>query len=124
MPVITFDGPDGPERHELPYGPNGFPRLMLAEIREIQRVTGMTAVDWWNAIADASPDGVALAALVQALWKRQGRIVRFDAVDFDYSTLDLDLLPEEAAKREESAEGAADAEDPTETPSGPPPTEG
>lgn len=95
MPLIKFEGPDGPEAHAMPLGPNSLLRLNLAEVREIQRVTGLTAVEVRDKVFDEDPDPIALTALVQALWKRQGRIVKFDDVDFDLSTLEFDLLPEE-----------------------------
>ena len=119
---IEFEGPDGPERHELPLGPNGLPRLHLAEVRHIQRVTDMRVTDLLERMSVFDAD--AWTVLVQVLWKRQGRVVRFDEVDLDLSTLSVagdDVEVVESA----SAEGeAADGSDPTPESSGTPPVAG
>ncbi len=110
MPLFKFDGPDGPEEHSVERGPNGLLRWHLAEARQIQRVADMTIQEFQSAIFDL--DATALTALVQVLWKREGRIVKFDDVDFDLSTFDVSFLP-----GENDDEPEADAADPT-----PPPT--
>lgn len=121
MPLIKFDGPEGPEEHVVPIGPNGLMRLHLAEVRHIQRVANLTAGDLQAKVFTADPDPVALTALVQVLWKRRGRVVKFDDVDFDFSTLDYDLLPEEEDAVPDPVDESAvveEAPDPTQTSSG------
>ena len=113
MPLFKFDGPDGPEEHAVEKGPNGLLRWHLAEARQIQRVADLTIQEFQAAIFDL--DATALTALVQVLWKRDGRVVKFDDVDFDLSTFDVSFLPGENDD-EPAAEG--DALDPTPTPSG------
>lgn len=93
MPIIRFEGPDGPESLELHRGENGLPRLMMSEIKHIQRTVDMTVPEMMEAMGRLDPD--AICVVVQVLWKRQGRIVRFDEVDFDISTLHFELLPGE-----------------------------
>jgi len=110
MPVFVFDGPDGPEEHAVERGPNGLLRWHLAEARHIQRVADMTIKEFQVAIFDL--DATALTALVQLLWKRTGRVVKFDDVDVDVSTFDVSFLPGENDDDDED-----DAVDPT-----PPPT--
>lgn len=126
MPRILFDGPNGPESHDLPIGPNGLLRLNVAEVRHIQRVAELTARQLQTKLFDADPDPVALTAVVQVLWKRQGKTVRFEEVDFDLSTLDFQLLPEEqsAMERAESEKQSAAGEDPTSDSNGSPTVEG
>ena len=131
MPRIAFDGPNGPESVEVAWNlQTGQLRLMLAEARHIQRVADLTVEQLRERVfMTEDTDPVALTALVQVLWKRQGRDVPFDQIDFDLGSVEFDLLPDEAAfaermeKQEQQVEGA-DAEDPTQTPNGPPPTEG
>jgi hypothetical protein len=110
MPLFQFDGPDGPEEHAVERGPNGLLRWHLAEARHIQRVADMTIREFQTAIFDF--DATALTALVQLLWKRTGRVVKFDEVDFDLSTFDVEFLPGE----NDDDEPGADAADPTGTP--------
>jgi hypothetical protein len=119
MPQFKFDGPDGPESHDVEKGPNGLLRWHLAEARQIQRVADLTIQEFQSAIF--SLDATALTALVQVLWKRDGRVVKFDDVDFDLSTFDVSFLPGEIDDEDDGSE--TDAPDPTQTPNGDPPTE-
>ena len=83
MPIIKFTDNDGTAWElPLPMGDNGLPRLHLAEVRHIQRVTDMGVKDVTEK-AFVELDGTAITAIVQVLWKRQGRVVKFDDVDFD-----------------------------------------
>ena len=123
MPLIKFVGPEGPEEHALPLGPNGLLRLHLAEVRHIQRVADLTVGQVQSGVftSGADIDPTALTALVQVLWKRIGRVVKFDEVDFDLSTLDFDLLPEEESADDDEPAPATDdavAVDPTPASSG------
>lgn len=128
MPRLTFDGPDGRETLDIRWNlTTAKLHLTLAEARHIQRVADLTVDQVRDRIFTTSdPDPTALTALVQVLWKRQGRIVAFDDVDFDLGSLDWDLLPDEEAEAEAVAArqatapdvGTADAEDPTPIPSG------
>lgn len=84
--LIRFEGPDGgPEEHELAFGPNGLPRLHVAEVRHIQRVADLSVAELLERLSTF--DGTAWTVLVQVLWKRDGRVVKFDDVDFDISTV-------------------------------------
>lgn len=127
MPRLTFEGPTGPETLDIGWNLSTAKlRLTLAEARHIQRVADMTVDQVRDKIFTTSdPDPVALSVLVQVLWKRQGRIVSFEDVDFDLGGFSWDLLPDEEAEAERVAaeQGepglATDAEDPTQpTPSG------
>ena len=130
MPRITFEGPQGPEALDIPMVVTTAKlRLTLAEARHIQRVADLTVEQIRDRVfGTTDPDPLALTALVQVLWKRQGRIVAFEDVDLDLGTFDFDLLPDEEAEADrvrlaheaENAEPAADAGDPTGTPSGTP----
>lgn len=134
MPRLKFDGPEGPEVLEIPMAvATAKLRLTLAEARHIQRVADLTMEQVRDGVfGRTDPDPVALTALVQVLWKRQGRLVAFDDVDFDLGSFDFELLPDEeaeaervAARQAEAGElEAGDAEDPTQTPSGTPTAEG
>ena len=127
MPRLMFDGPTGPESHDLPIGPNGLLRLNVAEVRHIQRVAELTARQLQTKLFDADPDPVALTAVVQVLWKRQGKSVRFEEVDFDLSTLNFELLPEEQVamdRAEAEKRQSAAGEDPTTDSNGSPTAEG
>lgn len=119
MPLMKFEGPDGPEALEFPLGDNGLPRLMLSEVAHIQRVADMTIPELVEGMGRLDP--TALAAAVQVMWKRQGRIVRFEDVDFDISTLAFDSLPNEVDDEEAGAvddDVPAGAPDPTAASSG------
>lgn len=109
MPIVKFDGPDGPEEHTLQMGSNGLPRLMLPEVREIQRVTGIGMTEFAQALDRY--DGDAWAMLIVCLWKRKGKIVRIDDVEVDVGSIALELLPEEQSAAETGA--GADEADPT-----------
>lgn len=112
MPIVKFEGPDGPEEHTLLMGSNGLPRLMLPEVREIQRVTGIGMTEFAQALDRY--DGDAWAMLIVCLWKRKGKIARIDDVEVDIGSIALELLPEEQAAAEKSESGAgADEADPT-----------
>lgn len=127
MPRIVFEGPDGPEDHELPIGPNGQLRITVPEARHIQRVADVTAMEFRNRLfVTDDPDPMAIAALVQLLWKRRGKAVRFEDVDIDISTLLFTLLPEEEARAAEveAAKSGGSGEDPTPDSSGSPTAEG
>lgn len=108
MPLIRFETADGEERIEFPMGDNGLPRLMLSEVAHIQRVADLTIPQLMEGLAALDP--TALAVLVQVMWKRSGRVVRFEDIDFDISTLDYSLLPgeDDAEDEEPLPEGAPD----------------
>ncbi len=63
-------------------------RLMLAEAREIQKVTGLTVVQWEKALGEA--DAFAITALIWISRRRdpEQRGLRFDDVDGDLSTFE------------------------------------
>mgnify|MGYP000016345729 CR=1 FL=1 len=112
MPRISFEGPDGAESYDLPLGPNGLLRLQLAEVRHVQRVADLTIEQLQTRIFTLDP--TALTAIVQVLWKRAGRIVKWDDVDFDVSTIDFDLLDGEGPDEEaDPADAGALVEDPS-----------
>ena len=113
MPRISFEGPEGPESYDLPIGPNGLLRLHLPEVRHVQRVADLTVEQLHRGIFEFDP--TAITAIVQVFWKRTGRIVKWDDVDIDISTLVFDLLEGEGDSEEDAdpADAAVVQEDPS-----------
>ena len=78
----------------------------------MQRVADLTIEQLQTRIFTLDP--TALTAIVQVLWKRDGRIVKWDDVDFDVSTIDFDLLDGEGPDVEaDPADAGALVEDPS-----------
>jgi hypothetical protein len=81
--VVRFDGPDGPESHEMAAGvtqPDA-PQLSVLEAIEIEKITGDKPQAWLRALSELDP--TAWVALVMILRRREGKTVRFGDVDFD-----------------------------------------
>ena len=81
--MITFDGPDGPERYEWPAGATqpGSPYLSVREALEVEQVTGDKPQAWLRSLGEMDP--TAWTALVMVLRRRAGQECRFSDVDFD-----------------------------------------
>lgn len=68
-------------------------RLLNTEAIALQKVTGMKTQEWMTALTEG--DAYALTGLVWLLYRRAGREVSFDEVEFDIGSLDLqDDAPE------------------------------
>lgn len=118
MPLIKFVDNEGTAwALPLEMGINGLPRFHMAEVRHIERVADM-GVREVTEQAFVELNGTALSAVVQVLWKRQGRVVKFDDVDFDIGSMEFELLPDEEDDDDTAAGGGVDPVDPTSTSSG------
>jgi hypothetical protein len=73
-----------------------FSGMTLRELRELKKLTGMTANQFATAGDDGDPE--ALAALVWILHKRDKITVGFDDVDLDFN--DFSMEPTEQEKKE------------------------
>jgi len=102
MPKVTVDG------QVFDYDPS---KMLNTEAIALQKVTGMRIADWTKALTEG--DAYALTGLVWLLWRRNGREVAFDDVEFDIGS--LDLQDDEPPAEPEVPTGAADAAEPTET---------
>jgi hypothetical protein len=78
MPKVTVDG------QVYDYDPA---KMLNTEAIALQRVTGMTVPEWTTNLSTG--DAYALTGLVWLLWRRNGREVAFDEVEFDIGQLDL-----------------------------------
>jgi hypothetical protein len=78
MAKVTIDG------QAYDYDPN---RMLNTEAIALQKVTGMKMQEWTTALTEG--DAFALTGLVWLLWRRNGREVAFDEVEFDIGQLDL-----------------------------------
>lgn len=97
---ITFDGPDGPEVHE--WGS----RLTNLEAIGVQRTADMLPQAFFEGLAELDP--TAWTALVQLLWARQGKRVKFNDIEFDLMSCRLesdDDEPEQPADVDAEPEG-------------------
>ena len=79
MAKVTIDG------QVFDYDPN---RMLNTEAIALQKVTGMRIPEWAKALEVG--DAYALTGLVWLLWRRNGREVPFDEVEFDMGGLDLE----------------------------------
>lgn len=95
MAKVTIDG------QVFDYDPT---RMLNTEAIALQKVTGMRMQEWGQSLEQG--DAYALTGLVWLLWRRAGREVAFDEVEFDIGSLDLqddepaavELDPTEAAE--------------------------
>lgn len=78
MPKVTIDG------QVFEYDPA---KMLNTEAIALQKVTGLTVPAWAKALQEG--DAYALTGLVWLLWRRNGREVAFDEVEFDIGQLDL-----------------------------------
>lgn len=62
-------------------------KMLNTEAIALQKVTGMRVTEWTTALQEG--DAYALTGLVWLLWRRNGRDVPFDEVEFDIGALDL-----------------------------------
>lgn len=62
-------------------------RLLNTEAIALQRVTGMRMNEWTKSLQEG--DATALTGLIWMLWRRNGREVDFDDVEFDIGALDI-----------------------------------
>jgi hypothetical protein len=94
MAVVTVDG----ETYQ--YDPA---KMLNTEAMALQKVTGMKVPEWTDALK--SGDAFALTGLVWLLWRRAGKHVKFDEVEFDIGGLDLqdDEEPDAGASGDEEA---------------------
>ena len=63
-------------------------RLLNTEAIALQRVMGMPVPDWTKAMQKG--DAIALTGLVWLLWRRAGRDVPFDDVEFDLGSIEVE----------------------------------
>lgn len=68
-------------------------KMLNTEAIALQKVTGMKIPQWTAALQEG--DAFALTALVWLLWRRNGREVPFDEVEFDIGSMDLEADEEE-----------------------------
>lgn len=66
------------------YDPN---RMLNTEAIALHKVTGMRMTEWSSALAEG--DAFALTGLVWLLYRREGREVPFDEVEFDMGSIDI-----------------------------------
>lgn len=102
MAKVTIDG------QVYDYDPS---RMLNTEAIALQKVTGMRMQEWTTALTQG--DAFALTGLVWLLWRRSGREVSFDEVEFDIGSISLEDDEEPQAEGDESgpteAAEAADA---------------
>lgn len=102
MAKVTIDG------QVYNYDPN---RMLNTEAIALQKVTGLRMNEWGDALKEG--DAFALTGLVWLLWRRDGREVPFDMVEFDIGSISLEEdepAPEEGSDRPtEAAEDAAES---------------
>lgn len=100
MAKVTIDG------QVFDYDPT---RMLNTEAIALQKVTGMRMQEWTTALTEG--DAFALTGLVWLLYRRDGRNVPFDEVEFDIGsiTLEDDSEPEVEADPTEAAEDAAES---------------
>lgn len=98
MAKVTIDG------QVFDYDPS---RMLNTEAIALQKVTGMRMQEWGAALAEG--DAFAMTGLVWLLYRRNGREVPFDEVEFDIGSLDIqdDEVAAEAGPTE-AAEAAAE----------------
>lgn len=75
---ITIDG------QGYDYDPS---RLLNTEAIALQKVTGLRISEWTQQMQQG--DAYALTGLVWLLWRRNGREVAFDDVEFDMGSIDI-----------------------------------
>lgn len=75
------------------YDPN---RMLNTEAIALQKVTGMKMADWAKALAEG--DVFAVTGLVWLMYRREGRDVRFDEVEFDLGTMEIEEDEDEVPK--------------------------
>lgn len=97
MAKVTIDG------QVFDYDPT---RMLNTEAIALQKVTGMRMQEWSSALTEG--DAFALTGLAWLLWRRAGREVSFDEVEFDIGSLELED-DEPAADPTEAAEVAAES---------------
>lgn len=87
-------------------------RMLNTEAIGLQKVTGMRMAEWTTALQEG--DAFALTGLVWLLWRRNGREVSFDDVEFDIGALDLedDEKPEDPNVPTAAADEAAPEQTP------------
>jgi hypothetical protein len=78
MPKVTVDG------QVYDYDPS---KMLNTEAIALQKVTGMTVPEWTTALQTG--DAYALTGLVWLVYRRNGREVAFDEVEFDIGGLEL-----------------------------------
>ncbi len=101
MAKVTIDG------QVFDYNPD---RMLNTEAIALQKVTGMRMQEWSSALTEG--DAYALTGLVWLLYRREGREVPFDEVEFDIGSISLeeDAGPEAAeADPTEAADVAAES---------------
>lgn len=100
MAKVTIDG------QAFDYDPT---RMLNTEAIALQKVTGMRMQEWTTLLTEG--DAFALTGLVWLLWRRAGREVSFDEVEFDIGSISLEEDEPEAEAPEvptEAAEVAAE----------------
>ena len=100
MAKVTIDG------QVFDYDPN---RMLNTEAIALQKVTGMRMQEWTTALTEG--DAFALTGLVWLLFRREGREMPFDEVEFDIGSIALeeDAEPEVEAGPTEAAEVAVES---------------
>ena len=78
MPKVTIDG------QVFDYEPS---KMLNTEAIALQKVTGMRMSEWTTALQEG--DAFALTGLVWLLYRREGREMPFDEVEFDIGSIDI-----------------------------------
>lgn len=97
---VTIDG------QVFDYNPN---RMLNTEAIALQKVTGMRMQEWTSALTEG--DAFALTGLVWLLYRREGNEVRFDEVEFDIGSIDIQDDEKPATEVEAGPTEAAEAAD-------------
>lgn len=79
-------------------------RLLNTEAIALQKVTGMRVQEWAKNMQEG--DAYALTGLVWLLWRRNGKDVPFDDVEFDMGA--IEIADDESAEDETPTEAASD----------------
>lgn len=124
MPRLTVDliGPDGepePVVIDIPLSErNGLLRLHQSEAKHVARTVDLTVKDLYPAaFRDLQPE--ALSVIIQVGLKRQGRPMKFDDIDFDYGSIDIDAVPDAEDWLSDAADGDGEAVPPEMDPTPP-----
>lgn len=81
-------------------------RLLNTEAIALQRHTGFTPPEFGERLGKG--DAIAMTGLVWLLWRREGKHVRWEDVEFDFADFQVDTEDEEAEVEAEAAPNPPD----------------
>lgn len=86
--------------------------LLMSELQDIKKVTGMTRKEWLTALVDEEVE--AVIALIYLLRKRRGDSVRFGDIDGTWNSFTVRRVDSDEDSSEGPTEATAESEpDPT-----------